>query len=83
MCTCICFAEHLIIQGLFPTAPTQPKLAISITFLEFYIALFKWMGNAVMAIATTLSNFYERRGYPVEDKKVCLMKLFLNVCSPP
>ena len=76
MCTCIPFAERLIVQGLFPTAPTQPKLTISITFLEFYTALFEWMGNAVMAVAATLSNFYDRRGYPMENKKVCLISHF-------
>lgn len=70
MCKCIHFAERLIQQGFFPAAPTQPNLAISISFLEFYTALFERTGDAVTAVAAALSNFYERRGYPVVDKKV-------------
>lgn len=70
MCNCTHFAERLIHQGFFPTAPTQPNLAISISFLEFYMALFERTGNAVTAVAAALSSFYESRGYPVVDKKV-------------
>lgn len=70
MCNCTHFAERLIHQGFFPTAPTQPNLAISISFLEFYTALFERTGNAVTAVAAALSSFYESRGYPVVDKMV-------------
>ena len=70
MCKCTHFAVQLIEQGFFPTAPSQPNLAVSISFLEFYRVLFKHMGNAVSAVAATLSNFYDRRGNPVVDKKV-------------
>ena len=70
MCKCVPFAERLIGQGFFPMAPTQPNLAISISFLEFYTMLFERTGDAVTAVVAALSNFYERRGYPVVDKKV-------------
>ena len=72
MCKCTPFAERLIEQGFFPTAPSQPNLAVSISFLEFYRTLFERTGDAVTAIAAALSNFYDRRGYPVVDKKVSL-----------
>ena len=70
MCNYTHFAERLIHQGFFPTAPTQPNLAISISFLEFYMTLFEGTGNAVMAVAAALLSFYESRGYPVVDKMV-------------
>ena len=62
--------EQLIQQGFFPTAPSQPNLTVSIPFLEFYMPLFERTGDAVMAIAAALSNFYERQGYPVVNQKV-------------
>jgi hypothetical protein len=55
---------------MFPTAPTQPRLAISINFLELYYALFEHSGDAVSAIAAALSKFYHRRGFPVLNQKV-------------
>ena len=70
MCKCTHFAVRLIEQGFFPTAPSQPNLAVSILFLEFYRALFERTGDAVSAVTAALSNFYNRRGYPVVDKKV-------------
>ena len=72
MCKCTPFAEWLIKQGFFPTAPSQPNLAVSISFLKFYRTLFEHTGNAVTAIAAALSNFYNRWGYPVVNKKVSL-----------
>jgi hypothetical protein len=40
-CSCRPFITVLVENGFFPTAPTQPNLAISIDFLEFYYALFE------------------------------------------
>jgi hypothetical protein len=57
-------------NGFFPTAPSQPNLAISIDFLEFYYALFKQSADAVGVMAAALSKFYNRRGFPVNNAKV-------------
>jgi hypothetical protein len=70
MCECRPFAEQLIERGFFPTASTQPNLAISIDLLEFYCALFEQTCDAVTAIAATLSKLYSRRGFPVVNTKV-------------
>ena len=51
---------RLIEQGFFPTAPSQPNLAVLISFLEFYRVLFERMGDAVTAVVAVLSNFYDR-----------------------
>ena len=74
MCKCIPFTEQLIRKRFFPTAPTQPNLMISISFLEFYTALFECTGNVVMAVVAALSNFYERQGYPVVSKRVSFIQ---------
>lgn len=57
-------------NGLFPTAPTNPKTAISITLLEFYSALFEKSCDAVGAFAGALNTFYERHGFTVLNAKV-------------
>lgn len=63
--------QLLVERGFFPTAPNQPRLAISIDFLEFYYALFEHTGDAVTAITSALSKFYARRGFPVKNEQVC------------
>ena len=72
MCKCTPFTEQLIKQGFFPTAPSQPNLAVSISFLKFYRTLFEHTDDAVTAIVAALSNFHDRHGYLVVDKKVSL-----------
>ena len=72
MCKCTPFAKQLIEQGFFPTASSQPNLTVSILFLKCYRTLFEHTGDTVTAIAATLSNFYNRQGYLVVDKKVSL-----------
>ena len=69
-CSCRSFATILVENGFFPTAPSQPNLAISIDFLEFYYALFEQSADAVGAMAAALSKFYNRRGFPVNNAKV-------------
>ena len=59
----------MIDRGFFPTAPHQPRLAISIDFLELYHALFEHTGDAVTAMSAALSKLYARRGYPVNNAK--------------
>ncbi|TFK51477.1 hypothetical protein OE88DRAFT_1644930 [Heliocybe sulcata] len=68
-CTCTTLPEHLMSQGLFPTSPTQPRMAVSIALLEFYFALFERSGDAVTALAGALRNFYARHGWHMLDAK--------------
>ncbi|KAF9465526.1 hypothetical protein BDZ94DRAFT_1127315, partial [Collybia nuda] len=59
----------LVKNGLFPTAPTSPRMAVSIFLLDFYTALFECSCDAINALAGALNTFYKRRGFvPVNDK---------------
>jgi hypothetical protein len=69
-CSCRSLSSTLIDHGFFPTAPNQPRLAISIDFLELYHSLFEHTGDAVTAMSAALSKLYTRRGFPVNNKKV-------------
>lgn len=69
-CACQSLPQVLVERGFFPTAPSQPRLAVSIDFLEFYNALFEHTGDAVTAIASALANLYARRGYSVKTDEV-------------
>jgi hypothetical protein len=75
-CSCRPFTSVLVEHGFFPTAPTQPHLAISINFLEFYYALFEQSADAVGAMAAALSKFYNRQGFPITNAKVSVPKSY-------
>jgi hypothetical protein len=75
-CSCRSFASILVEHGFFPTAPTQPHLAVSINFLEFYYALFEQSADAVGAMAAALSKLYNRRGFPITNAKVSVPKSY-------
>ncbi|KAJ3003332.1 hypothetical protein NUW54_g5355 [Trametes sanguinea] len=68
-CDCRDISRRLVSNGLFPTSPSQPRVAISIDLLDFYFALFERSADAVSALASALKTFYERRGFPVLDSK--------------
>ncbi|KAG6842279.1 hypothetical protein H0H93_004087, partial [Arthromyces matolae] len=57
-CNCQTTAQVLVSNGLFPTAPTKPRMAVSILLLDFYHALFERSCNAVNALASALTSFY-------------------------
>jgi hypothetical protein len=57
-CTCETIPQVLVKNGLFPTAPSQPRIAVSIPLLDFYRALFEQSCDAVSALASTLNKFY-------------------------
>ncbi|KAG2358146.1 hypothetical protein BDR07DRAFT_1260798, partial [Suillus spraguei] len=46
--------QVLLHHGLFPTAPSQPHMAISTDLLAFYRALFERSCNAIHALAHAL-----------------------------
>ncbi|OCH83804.1 hypothetical protein OBBRIDRAFT_742683 [Obba rivulosa] len=66
-CECTPLPLVLVASGMFPTAPTQPRLAVSIDLLDLYSALFERSGDAVTALARALRRFYTRRGWRVLD----------------
>ncbi|EMD32924.1 hypothetical protein CERSUDRAFT_57603, partial [Gelatoporia subvermispora B] len=68
-CQCTPLPHVLITSGMFPTSPSQPRIAVSIDLLEFYFALFERSGDAVTALARAMRNYYTRRGWRVLDSK--------------
>jgi hypothetical protein len=69
-CKCQPALQLFIENGLFPTAPSQPRMAVSIDLLNFYHALFERSCDAVNAMAAALNTFYRRRGFHMFNKKV-------------
>lgn len=59
-CQCSTVAQVLVHFGLFPTAPAQPHMAVSIDLLAFYRALFERSCDAVNALASALHTHYVR-----------------------
>jgi hypothetical protein len=68
-CSCYSIPQALVFSGLFPTAPSQPRVAISILLLDFYRALFERSCDAVHALSGALHSFYKRRGFHVTNSK--------------
>ena len=69
-CNCRTIAQVLVHNGLFPTAPSQARMAISIDLLDFYTALFERSCDGVNAMAAALNSHYSRRGFYLVDAKV-------------
>ncbi len=69
-CKCMPLHNILIRNGLFPTAPLHPRVAVSIDLLDFYFALFERSAAAITALAGALKTLYQRRGFSVLNDKV-------------
>ncbi|KIN93816.1 hypothetical protein M404DRAFT_35711, partial [Pisolithus tinctorius Marx 270] len=54
---------------LFPTAPSQPRIAISIELLGFYHALFERSCDSINALASALNTHYECRGFRLTTRE--------------
>lgn len=78
-CSCTSLPQLLLRLGLFPTAPSQPHLAISVDLLGFYHSLFEHSCNSINALAAVLTTHYERRGFRMSTKEVSTM--FITFCS--
>ena len=63
-------SQVLVRNGLFPTAPSQTRMAISIDLLDFYAALFERSCDAVNAMAAAMNTFYMKRGFYFLNDKV-------------
>ncbi|KAG2096306.1 uncharacterized protein F5147DRAFT_778354 [Suillus discolor] len=68
-CRCSMLPQVLLHHGLFPTAPSQPRMAVSIELLSFYRALFEWSCDAINALASALKMHYSRRGFVMTDTR--------------
>ncbi|KAG2125065.1 hypothetical protein DEU56DRAFT_735581, partial [Suillus clintonianus] len=62
--------QVLIHHGLFPTAPSQPRMAVSLESLSFYQALFERSCDAINALTYALKTYYSHRGFRLTDSKV-------------
>ena len=71
-CQCATLPQLLVCSGLFPTAPFQPCMAVSVELLAFYRALFERSCDAINALASALHTHYTRRGFRVTNKEVCI-----------
>jgi hypothetical protein len=69
-CSCRSVSQVLVRNGLFPTAPAQTRMAISIDLLDFYSALFERSCDAVNAMAAALNMFYTKHGFYFLSDKV-------------
>ncbi|KAG1836027.1 hypothetical protein C8R48DRAFT_783020 [Suillus tomentosus] len=68
-CRCSMLPQVLLHHGLFPTAPSQPRMAVSIELLSFYRALFERSCDAINALASALKMHYSRRGFVMTDTR--------------
>jgi len=57
-CQCATLPQLLVRSGLFPTAPFQPRMAVSVKLLAFYRALFERSCDAINALASALHTHY-------------------------
>ncbi|KAG1798414.1 uncharacterized protein HD556DRAFT_1232433, partial [Suillus plorans] len=63
-------SQVLLYHGLFPTAPSQPRMAVSTDLLAFYRALFERSCDAIHALAHALKTHYARRGFLMTNADV-------------
>ncbi|KAH6893755.1 hypothetical protein BKA70DRAFT_1118807 [Coprinopsis sp. MPI-PUGE-AT-0042] len=67
VCKCYALPHILVSFGLFPTAPQQPRTALSVEVLGFFKALFERSSEATQVLAHALNTHYARRGYYLYD----------------
>lgn len=56
---------------MFPTAPSQPRMAVLVDLLAFYQSLFERSCDAISTLASALHAYYNRRGFHMVNKQVC------------
>ena len=69
-CEYISLPQALVRNGLFPTSPLQPRIAVSVDLLDFYFSIFERSADAVTALAGALKTMYRRRGFFILNAKV-------------
>lgn len=73
-CKCQTIPQRLVSHGLFPTSPSQPRMAVSIDLLNFFHALFEESCDAVHAMSHALKKYYLLRGYALTSKQTVSFK---------
>ncbi|KAL0057592.1 hypothetical protein AAF712_015755 [Marasmius tenuissimus] len=68
-CRCQSLPQVLVMHGLFPTSPSQPRMAVSMELLELYRALCQQSSDAITALAAGLTTVYQRRGFRLVNGK--------------
>ncbi|KAJ2913948.1 hypothetical protein MD484_g6465, partial [Candolleomyces efflorescens] len=68
-CLCESACHVLVRNGLFPTAPTNPRQAVSLELLDLFLALTERSSDAVTAMATALNTTYRNRGFVAMNSK--------------
>jgi len=74
-------SQVLVQNGLFPTAPSQIRMAVSIELLDFYAALFVRSCDAVNAMAAALNTFYTKPGFYFLNEKVQQWYFYLIIAK--
>ncbi|KAF9512721.1 hypothetical protein BS47DRAFT_1254827, partial [Hydnum rufescens UP504] len=67
-CSCCPAAIQLLEQGLFPSAPIRPSLAVEIDQLDLISIFFMTTALNIMGWAETLGTFLGKRGYVLEGQ---------------
>lgn len=70
VCECSPAAVQLVKQGLFPCAPLFPTLAVDIRVLQLITGIFLRMSPNNTAIADTLQDFLDSRGYKLQGQVI-------------
>ncbi|KAJ8094200.1 hypothetical protein PM082_023409 [Marasmius tenuissimus] len=66
-CSCQTLAQSLVLDGFFPTSPSQPRMAVAINLLDLYQALCQHSADAVTSLAAALETTYACRGFRLLD----------------
>lgn len=69
-CGCHPLPQVLVQNGLFPSAPLQPRTAFSVELLDLFLAITERSSDAVTSLAKALHNTYRARGFRAVDDKV-------------
>src|SRR5271168_3277372 len=78
-CRCSMLPQVLLHHGLFPTAPSQPRMAVSVDLLSFYRALFERSCDTINALASALKNHYSQQGYQMTDAQVTISYILISL----
>jgi len=77
---CKSLPQLLLRSGLFPTAPSQPCIAISVDLLGFYRTLFECSCDSINTLTSVLNTHYEHRGFRLTTQEVCI-QLAIYYCG--
>ena len=80
-CQCLTISQLLVHHGLFPTAPSQPRMAISIELLDFFRCLFEQSCDATNALLVAIQSFYACRGFILKNAWVGSFYSLWTQCS--